>query len=88
MVAEVVGKSPPRYPVPDLAILAAGRIGKWGARVDPHRFAGLDPHVLRSMQQPRYRSGRRAVDELGVPQTPIIESVEKAYRWFREHDYC
>ena len=88
IVAEVVGKRPPRFPVPDLAIYAAGQVGRWGARIDAHRFAGLDPHVLRSMQQPRYRSGQRAVDELGVPETSIAVAVEKAYKWFREHDYC
>jgi dihydroflavonol-4-reductase len=88
IVAEVVGKKPPRFPVPDLAILAAGQVGKWGARIDAHRFAGLDPYVLRSMQQARYRSGQRAVEELGIPQTPIVTAVEKAYKWFREHEYC
>lgn len=88
LVATVVGKRPPRLPVPDLAIWAAGQVGVWGARMDAHRFAGMNPHVLRSMQQARYRSGHRAVEELGVPQTPIITAIEKAYQWFREHDYC
>jgi len=88
IVAEVVGKKPPRFPVPDLAIFAAGQVGKWGARMDAHRFAGLDPHVLRSMQQARYRSGQRAFDELEIPRTPIRLAVEKAYKWFCEHGYC
>jgi hypothetical protein len=37
------------------------------------------------MQQERYRSGARAQRELGVPVTPIRETVEKAWRWFREN---
>lgn len=88
MVAEVTGKRPPILPLPDLALGLAGAVGERLLALDPHRFAGLDPNVLRSMRQQRYRSGRRAVDELGVPTTPIRESVEKAYRWFVDHGYC
>lgn len=88
LVAEVVGKPPPRIPLPNAALGLAGRVGAVLQKQDPHRFAGLDPNVLRSMQQERYRSGRRAVEELGVTRTPMREAIEKAYRWFREHDYC
>lgn len=88
IVAEVTGQRPPVAPLPDLAVLLAAEAGKLGARVDPHRFAGLDPAVLSSMQQERYRSGRRAREELGMPTTPIRTSVEKAYAWFRDHGYC
>jgi hypothetical protein len=66
----------------------AGLAGRVATRVDAHRFAGLDPHVLRSMQQSRYRSGARARTELGVPDTPIIEAVHAAYRWFVDRGYC
>jgi hypothetical protein len=40
------------------------------------------------MQQSRYRSGARARTELGVPDTPIIEAVHAAYRWFVDRGYC
>lgn len=88
IVAEVVGQRPPVAPMPDLAIRAAGFVGRVGSEIDPHRFTGLDERVLRSMQQERYRSGARAHAELGVPQTPIRDAVEEAYAWFRAHGYC
>ena len=88
MVAEVVGRRPPFLAVPDFALGLAGAVGEQLLALDPHRFAGLDPNVLRSMRQERYRSGDRAARELGVPRTPIRESVEKAYRWFKDHGYC
>ena len=87
MVAEVVGRRPPRFAVPDAALALAGALGRPLVARDPHRFAGLDANVLSSMRQERYRTGARAVAELGVPQTPIRESVEKAYRWFVDHGY-
>ena len=30
----------------------------------------------------------RALDELGVPQTPMIEAVRKAHQWFKDNQYC
>jgi dihydroflavonol-4-reductase len=87
MAAKALGKSPPRFPVPDRLMRLAGRVGGILHARDPHRFAGLDPRVLRAMQEERYRSAQRAVDELGVPQTSIEVAVEKAVRWFTDHGY-
>ena len=86
--ARVVGRRGPVAAVPDLALRAAGAIGGLLQRVDAHRFAGLDPYLLLAMQQERYRSGRRAQEALGVPVTPLDVTVEKAWRWFRDHGYA
>ena len=88
LCAEVVGRRAPMIPVPGFALGAAGRVGSLLQRVDSHRFAGLDRHVLGAMQQGRYRTGKRSWDELGVPRTPMRETVERAFGWFREHGYC
>jgi dihydroflavonol-4-reductase len=88
LVAEVTGQRPPVVPVPDAAVAVVGRVGARLQRVDPHRFAGLEPWVLRSMQQERYRTAQRSFDELAVPRTPVVEAIETAYRWFREHGLC
>lgn len=88
IIAEVTGQRPPALPLSDLALRGAALAGRLGQRVDPERFAGLDPMVLSSMQQERFRSGRRARDELGMASTPIRESVEKAWRWFKDNGYC
>ena len=87
-VGQVVGTRPPAIPLPGVLLGLAGQVGEIGSRFDAHRFAGLNPYVLRSMQQPRYRSSARAVNDLGVPQTPVIEAIEEAYRWFVDHGYC
>ena len=87
IVSDVTGRRPPVLPVPDLAVRLAGSAGRRLARLDAHRFAGLDPMVLRSMQQERYRTGARSWADLGVPRTPIHVAVERAHRWFRDHGY-
>ncbi len=86
-VASVVGRRPPALPLPRRVGELAGRLGAVLQRLDAHKFAGLDRYVLRSMAEERYRSGRKAVATLGVPETPIEQSIEKALRWFRDHDY-
>jgi dihydroflavonol-4-reductase len=88
LVGEVVGTRPPVAPLPDVLIGLAGRAGELASRVDEHRFAGLNPYVLRSMQQARYRSAARSHVELGVPRTPVRTAIEEAHRWFVDHGYC
>ncbi len=87
LVSEVVGRRPPLGPVPDTMNRVLGRVGPLLNRVDSHRFAGLDPMVLRSMTEQRYRSGRRSWEELDVPRTPIVEAVRAAHDWFRNQRY-
>ncbi len=86
-VATALGVAPPRLPLPDLAVRAAGRLGGWLQARDPHRFAGMDRRVLMAMQQERYRSGRRAEQELGLKPAPIEAGIEAAVRWFRDNGY-
>ena len=85
--ATIAGVRPPILPVPDLALGLLGRVGGVLQARDPHRFAGLEPHLLGAMREGRYRSGRRAQTELGVPTTPIEGSIQSALQWFREHGY-
>lgn len=88
LCAEVAGTRAPFIPVPGRALGLAGRVGSLLQRYDSHRFAGLDRHVLSAMQQGRYRTGRRSWDELGVPRTPMRQTVEAALAWFRANGYC
>ncbi len=87
IVARVVGRRPPLGPIPGRANRALGRVGRVLHRLDTHRFAGLDPMVLRSMAQERYRTGQRSWDELGVPRTSIEDAVQSAYAWFKAQRY-
>lgn len=87
LCAEVAGTRRPVVPVPGLALGAIGRVGSLLQRYDAHRFAGLDRHVLLAMQQGRYRTGRRSWEELGVPRTPMRNTVEAALNWFKAHGY-
>ncbi len=40
---------------------------------------------MRVAKKPMYVSSAKAVRELGLPQSPVEEALEKAVRWFRDH---
>ena len=87
-VSCVVGSRPPKIPLPRMALSLAGKIGSVASSVDPHRFAGLEPHVLLSMHEERSRSAEKMITELKVTPRPIEESIQEAYQWFVRHGYC
>ena len=88
IVASVVGRRPPSAPIPNALTMAAGVVGRVGSRWDAHRFAGMDPHVLRTMQTERYRTDARARRELGLEPEPVEVGITAAYRWFQDNGYC
>ena len=85
--ARIAHRPPPVAPLPTTVARAAGITGRLLQRIDPHRFAGLDPDVLLAMQQRRYRNGRRAWTELDVPRRPLDQSITAALDWFRANGY-
>ena len=85
--ASVLGTSAPRWQMPTLGTSVLGMLGKRLSSVDPHRFAGLNPYVLRSMQENRYRTGAKMIGELNVQPAPIEEAIEETIRWFKDNGY-
>jgi len=87
-VAKVVGCRPPKFPLPKKIIGMVGAIGAFANGIDPHRFAGLEPHVLRAMQEERYRDPKKMITELKITPQPISKAIQEAYTWFGQHGYC
>jgi len=86
--ASCLGKRPPQFAIPKLGTTVLATIGGPLIAADPHRFAGLDPHVLRSMSENRFRTGAKMIRELGIEPKPIDHAIEETVRWFKEHNYC
>jgi len=84
----LVGQRPPVFPLPNSLTRAAGLVGRVGSRWDAHRFAGMDPHVLKTMQTERYRTDARAQRELGLVAEPIEAGIAAAHQWFQSNGYC
>lgn len=80
MVAEVAGVAPPRYKIPDKAMISAGRIAS-GLAAATKKVPELTYEIAKVSCIGSYYSAGKAVRELALPQTPVKEAVEEAYRW-------
>ena len=68
----------------------AGRLTPGLLRRGMHRLRrGLRRDTLRDLRPPALTADpSRAIRELGLPQTPLIEAFRQAVTWFREHGYA
>jgi len=86
VVARLAGVTPPRvcvpYPVARAAAYASEAFA-WLTRTEPL----LPRQVVASARVIQVLDASKAVAELGLPQTPIEEAVERALSWFRAHGF-
>ena len=86
LIAEAAGIDAPRLKAPYAAALSLAHVYEWASR-----FTKKHPVVTAS----EVKIGRlgetydcsKAVHELGLPQTPVRESIERAVAWFGDHGY-
>ncbi len=86
LVADVAGMEPPRLRFPYVAVLATAYLYALMARIT-RRPPVVTPAVARVTRIYGYLDCSKAVRELGMPQTPIRITVEKAVKWFRSNGY-
>ena len=81
-VAEVLDVSPPRIPLPYAVARVAGWAGDLYAAV-----TGTEPRITTQVARlgyvRHYYSPAKAVAQLGMSQTPLRETIERAVTWFR-----
>ena len=86
IISTVVGRKPPKLPVPNFLVKMGGFFGSTIAMITrkppalsyPMAWISCDGH---------YFSPAKAVKELQMPQTPLEEAVKEAYDWFCENGY-
>jgi dihydroflavonol-4-reductase len=85
-LARLTGLPAPRLRVPHWIPLAVAAVDTSIARL-----VGRSPEIpIEGVRLSRHRmffDASKAVRELGLPQTPIEEALERAVRWFRENGY-
>jgi dihydroflavonol-4-reductase len=86
-IAEVVGRKPPALRLPRWVIGPTARTVDLFNRVSS-RPPMITGEQLRMSGLSIYFDSHKAVQELGYSLLPFRGSVEKAYRWYHEHDYC
>lgn len=87
LASEISGMPAPRWRVPYRLALALGY-----ACAGLTYLTGKPPLVpldgVRMARRPMYFSAQKAVQELGLPQSPLDEAMRQAVEWFREYGYA
>lgn len=86
MLSDASGQPAPRIKIPYALAYAAGIGGEvWGRLSGRRPQAALDG--IRMAARPMQYDASKAVQELGMPQTPIRGAVAEAVHWYRAHGY-
>lgn len=86
LAAEVSGLPEPRWRVPYAVALGLGYVcAGWTLLTGKPPLVPLDG--VRMARHPMYFSAKKAITELGLPQSPIAEAMRQAVAWFRDYGY-
>ena len=88
ILQQITGRPAPRWQIPFWVAIGAGYVDQlvegWLLRREPQ----IPLEGLKVSRAPMYVSCRKAVTELGMPQSPVAEALERAVKWFTDHGYC
>ena len=86
LIADAAGVKPPRFKIPYNCAVALGYIFELGAFFTKKPPAVTASEVRIGKLREWYDSSK-AIKELGLPQTPVKESIMKSLNWFKENGY-
>jgi dihydroflavonol-4-reductase len=87
LLAELTGRSAPRFKVPYALALSVAYVDAALARLIPGREPFAPPVGVKLSKKRMFFDPRKAVCELGWARTPVHEALRKAVQWFGENGY-
>ncbi len=88
LLSRLTGVPAPRIKLPRLAILPLAYVNKWIADYVTHQPPRIPLEGVKMAKYRMHYDCSKAVRELGLPQPPIENALEKAVKWFRSHGYA
>lgn len=85
-VAQIAGVDPPRRTIPDALVKAAGAAGSLFAAITKKR-AVITWKMARFSCYDTYYSSRKAIEELGMPRSPVEVAIEESIKSLREYGH-
>ena len=86
LIAEIAGVKPPKRKIPYRIALFLGYLFQLGSHIT-NKPPIVSVSQVRLGNMGEHFNCSKALNELGLPQTPIKKTVEKAINWFRENGY-
>ena len=86
-LAAITGLPEPRIRLPYYPVLLFAGLDAALAKLMPRRTPVAAPAGVRMAKKKMFVDSTKAVEELGLPQTPAEAALEKSVDWFRSHGY-
>ena len=86
-LSEITGLPAPRTKLPYGFVLGVAQVNEFFMGTLLRREPGVPVEGVRMAKKRMFFDAAKAVRELGLPQTPVEEALERAVRWFRDHGY-
>ena len=88
MLSVITGVKAPSIKLPRGLVLPLAHINQWIADYITHQTPRIPLEGVRMAKYLMHYDCSKAINELGLPQTPVEVALEKAVRWFRDHHYA
>jgi dihydroflavonol-4-reductase len=88
LLAQVSGMSAPRLRIPYGVAYLSACVSEAVARTITHKPPFVTLAGVKLSRKRMFFDAAKAVQELGLPQTPAVEALRKAVQWFRTHGYA
>jgi dihydroflavonol-4-reductase len=88
LLERVSGVKAPRLRLPYGCAYLSACVSEVVARMITHKAPFVTLAGVKLSRKRMFFDAAKAVRELGFPQTPAVEALSKAVRWFREHGYA
>ena len=88
LLSRLTGVPAPRVKLPRLVILPLAYANQWLSDYVTHRPPRIPLEGVKMAKYVMHYDCAKAIRELGLPQTPVEVALEKAVRWFRDHNYA
>ena len=87
MLAGITGRRAPRLRFPYWLAGGAAVCDQWLEGGLLRRTPAIPLEGIKIARHPMYVSSAKAVNQLGLPQSPVETALEKAVRWFTDYGY-
>ncbi len=88
LLADLTGLPAPKRQIPYGLAYAVGTVDTWVTGGLLKREPRVPIEAVRMARKMMYFSAEKAVNELGLPQSPIRDALGRAVHWFVEHGYA
>ena len=88
MLGEISGRPAPKVKLPYGPVLALAYVNEFWASHISHGTPRMTVTAVRMAKKHMYFDSSKAVQELGLPQTPARQALEAAVEWFRQNGYA